>query len=285
MWGKGQGITDTDISMKILIFFIAVLFASCTCKCNKASIHTDSISYVDSVVDPIPNPILDTTTWEDLSQDSFIVHYRQKIHGYKVKAVLKPNYYDVMVLAADVYFTKRGKTFMLHSDDFGDTIFCKGRDDFNFENPKILEKYRHKTVKADYKVIREDGIPYPKYTPFFFQDMDFDGIAELIIVQQSNASRYRDCYNVYRIVEGKPFLIDYPPYYVRQCVGSGMSNYPEFDFKKKTITCPIPEGEIRYDCYDIYGISKKKDVIVVNGHKHYFNKIIKKATQQVGKLY
>ena len=264
--------------------FIAVLFAcySCTYKCNKVSNDQDTIPYVDTIIwEDYPDTC--HVSIHDTSQDSFIVQYRQKNHGYKVKAILKPYESDVMVLAADIYFTKKRKTFKLHSDNFGDTLFCKGRDDFNYENPKILEKYCHKIVKADYKEIRDNGEFYPKYTPFFFQDMDFDGIPELIIVHQSDTVRYHDKYNVYRIVEGKPILLDYPPYYVEGCVGFGMTDYPEFDFKKKTITCPKAEGDIRYYGYDVYGISKKKDVVIVNGHKHYFNKIIKKATKLVDK--
>ena len=53
----------------------------------------------------------------------------------------------------------------------------------------------------------------------------------------------------------------------------------EFDFKKKTISCPYPEGELKYKGRIIYGVSKmKKDTVIVNGHRHLFNhmEIIKK---------
>ena len=54
------------------------------------------------------------------------------------------------------------------------------------------------------------------------------------------AARFHSGYDAYRIVEGKPILIDYPPY--------------------KT--------------HEDFGVSKKqKDTIVVNGRKHYFNHI------------
>ncbi len=248
-----------------IILFVGFLFASCSCRFNKDLASTDTIPYVDTII------------WEDYhdrSQDSFVVQYRLEIHGYKVKAVLKPYESDNMVLAADIYFTKKGKTFMLHTNSFGDTTFCKGRCDVKGKNQNILEMHRYKTIKADYGTGCKDGASF-RYTPFFFQDMDFDAIPELVIVHQSEAIRFGNGYDVYRIVEGEPILMDYPPYYTKDNNGFGMTDYPQFDFKKKTITCPFPEGEIRYGGYAIYGLSKNKDTVVVNGRKHYFNKIIK----------
>lgn len=115
----------------------------------------------------------------------------------------------------------------------------------------------------------------PMFTPFFFRDLDFDGAKELVIVHHSMAVRYHDGYDVYRIVDGKPVPIDYPPYNKdKEDRGFGMTDYPEFDFNKKTISCPYPEGpgDLPYEGRTIYGISKKqKDTVIVNGKKHYFN--------------
>jgi len=87
------------------------------------------------------------------------------------------------------------------------------------------------------------------------------------------AVRYHDGYDVYRIVDGEPVLINYPPYKTDE--DFGMTDYPEFDLKKKTITCIIPEGAIGEQSVEqTYGISmKQKDTIVVNGRKHLFNHI------------
>ena len=55
-----------------------------------------------------------------------------------------------------------------------------------------------------------------------------------------------------------------------------MTDYPEFDYKKRTISCPYPEGPggLSYEGRIIYGISKtQKDTVVVNGRKHFFNHI------------
>ena len=206
------------------------------------------------------------------ANDSFTVVYRQPVNGYHVEAVLKMGVSDFMILEAAITFEKGGKAFTLQTSCFGDTIFCKGRLDFDEENPKTFKKYRGKTIYADYHENREKDYTMPVYTPFFFMDLDFDGIEELVIVHHSMAVRYHDGYNVYRIVEGKPFLIDYPPYKSGKYDDFGMTDYPKFDFKHKTISCPYPEGEMKYDGRTIYGVSKnKKDIVVVNGRKHFFN--------------
>lgn len=214
-----------------------------------------------------------------MSTDSFTVVYRQPVKGYKVRAVTKLATSDVDIISADLTFTKGNQSFTLHSQCLGDTLFCKGRLDFQFENPELFKKYRNKKVEVDYHVFREEGELMPRYTPFFFMDLDFDNVEELVIVHKSMAVRYHDGYDVYRIVEGMPFFMDYPPYNDNsKDWGFGMTDYPEFDFKKKTITCPYPEGPggLPYLGQIIYGVSKKqKDTVVVNGKKHLFNHIEK----------
>ena len=271
-----------------VLIFCALLLAGCTnnsTKQNSEEQTFDSLTqeYLKRDSIDIVQFVKKSGNWHNIYLDSFIVEYRQRIHGYKVKAVLKPYDSDEMVLAANIYFTKNGKTFMVHSKSFGDTIFCKGRlsgEDGAKENLKTIKKYRNQTVKANYKATSTEGEVMLRHTPFFFQDLDFDGNPELVVVHQREAVRYHDGYDVYRIVEGKPILINYPPYYDKTNNGFGMTDYPIFDFKRKTITCPLAEGEIRNWGYALYGIGKKKDVVVVNGRKHYFNKIVKIYTKE-----
>lgn len=252
--------------MKKLVVFVAIAMCvgwTVSCSSNKKS--------EDSSQDTI-------SIAKELSpSDSFTIVYRQPINGYKVKAVAKltGDMYDI--ISADLTFTKEGKSFILHTQCFGDTVFCKGRMDYEFENPELFKKYRNKTIEADYHLYKEEDRLIPIYTPFFFMDLDFDGIEELVIVHYSMAVRYGDGYNVYRIVEGRPVLINYPPYNDNKVDwGFGMTSYPEFDFKKKTISCPYPEGELHHTGCKIYGVSKKqKDTVIVNGKKHYFNHIEK----------
>ena len=209
--------------------------------------------------------------------DSFIVDYRQLTNGYRVKAVAKLMVSDVDIISTDLTFTKGAQSFRLHTQCYGDTAFCKGRIDYKLENPKLFRKYKNKTIEADYHLYRVEGCQMPMYTPFFFMDLDFDNVEELVIVHKSMAVRYHDGYDVYRIVDGKPVFINYPPYNDnKEEWGFGMTDYPEFDFKNKTISCPYPEGPggLGYEGRIIYGVSKKqKDTVVVNGRKYLFNHI------------
>ena len=144
------------------------------------------------------------------------------------------------------------------------------------EDAEIMKKYRNQTVEADYHENRDEGETMSSWCPFFFRDLDFDGEEELVIVHYSYAVRYHSGFDVYRIVEGKPFLIDYPPYYNEINGDFGMTDYPEFDFKAKTISCPYPEGELKRVGRIIYGISKtRKDTVEVNGKKYLFNHLEK----------
>lgn len=204
--------------------------------------------------------------------DSFIVAYRQPINGYKVKAVVKMEHYEIN--SADITFTKKGKAFTLSTTSFGDSLFNKGGWGMDGTNEGIIKKYHNKTVKADYHNTKVDWKYELNETPFFFKDMDFDGVEELVVVHYRMAVRNHDGYDVYRIVDGEPVLINYPPY--KTDVIFGMTDYPEFDYKNKTISCPYPEGELRWAGRTVYGVSKKqKDTVVVNGRKHLFNHIEK----------
>ena len=212
-----------------------------------------------------------------IRNDSFTVNYRPSVNGYRMKVVAKLAVSDVDIISADLIFSKNGNTFTLHTQCFGDTLFSKGRLDYKFENPELFKKYRNRTIDADYHIYSLEDHMMPMYTPFFFMDLDFDGVEELVIVHHSMAVRYHDGYDVYRIVEGCPMFIDYPPYNDnKDGWGFGLTDYPEFDYKKKTISCPYPEGELNWEGRIIYGISKtRKDTVVVNGRKHYFNHIEK----------
>ncbi len=210
---------------------------------------------------------VDTTEASINENDSFFVVYRQPVRGYKVKAVVRySNTFDWN--SASISFTKNEKSFILSTTSFGDSLFNKGGWGMDGTNESITKKYHNKTVEAVYHSTEDD-------TPFFFKDMDFDGVEELVIVHYRAAVRYHDGYDVYRIVDGEPVLINYPPYKTND--DFGMTDYPEFDFKKKTITCIIPEGAVGEQCVELtYGISKtQKDTIVVNGRKHLFNHIEK----------
>lgn len=247
--------------MKKIVPIIVIAFLLMA-SCHRSKLASEGIRDV----------VVDTSEASNNENDSFIVVYRQPVNGYKVKAVVRLSYYDNN--CADITFAKNGKSFRLSTISYGDSLFNKGGWGMDATNENIIKKYCNKTVEADYHIYKEQDHMMPFYTPFFFMDLDFDGIEELIIVHLSVAVRYHDGYDVYRIVDGEPVLINYPPYKTDD--NFGMTDYPEFDYKKKTIECPYPEGELKWAGRTIYGVSKKqKDTVVVNGKKHLFNHIEK----------
>ena len=246
--------------MKKIIPILAVLLMMAGCR------HTKDVPKENKSV------TVDIAEASINDNDSFFVVYRQPVRGYKVKAVVRySNTFDWN--SASISFTKDGKSFTLSTTSFGDSLFNKGGWGMEGTNEGSVKKYHNKRVEADYHSTEVDSKYELDETPFFFRDMDFDGVEELVIVHYRVAVRYHDGYDVYRIVDGEPVLINYPPYKTDE--DFGMTDYPEFDLKKKTITCIIPEGAIGEQSVEqTYGISmKQKDTIVVNGRKHLFNHI------------
>jgi hypothetical protein len=112
--------------------------------------------------------------------DSFVVAYRQPVNGYRVRAVAKLDVSDYDIFSAGLTFTKGGHSFTLHTQCLGDTVFCEGGVDYESENLKLFKKYRNRTIEADYHMYKKEEYLMPMYTPFFFMDLDFDGIKELV---------------------------------------------------------------------------------------------------------
>lgn len=256
--------------MKIFGSIIIISLLSCDnrVKMDPADKTSDSIitEESDSIIEKNDSIIIEE---EKTSTDSFTVVYRQPVNGFHAKAVIKADKYNIN--QADITFTKNGKSFTLHTTSFADSTFNHGgwgMDDGR--NSNIMKKYRYKVIKTDYHATNDNRGNMLSDTPFFFKDMDFDGTKELVIVHYSIAVKNHDEYDIYRMVEDKPVLIDYAPYKT----DFRMTDYPEFDYKKKTIDCPYPEGTIKWEGHNIYGVSKKrKDTVVVNGRKHLFNHI------------
>lgn len=181
----------------------------------------------------------------DLMDDKISIIYKNPINGYKVRTKLKGNNDDIFVISANLSFTKNGKTYTLHTTCFGDTLFCKRRLDYDKETPQLFKKNHNETIYANYHENRKHGDVFPIYSPFFFQDMDFDGIPKLVIVHHSMGVRFHNGLDVYHIVDGTPVRVDYTPFNkCRANCGFAMTDYPQLDYKHKTITCPYQEGEL-----------------------------------------
>ncbi len=110
--------------MKKIVSVIALLLLMMV-SCHR---HPESIVKEINTVATDSIETTDHINWDD----SFTVVYRQPVNGYQVKVIVKPEESDVLIMKANISFEKSGKAFTLHTSCFGDTLFCKGRFDYDF---------------------------------------------------------------------------------------------------------------------------------------------------------
>ena len=102
---------------------------------------------------------------------------------------------------------------------------------------------------------------YSLETPFFFEDVNFDGKKELIITETRNAQRHRDGYKVYSIYQNRAVISLYDITNTLPYVNFDSST--EFNPKDKTITLYYSGGACSsssetYQAVDGYGAVKFK---------------------------
>lgn len=209
--------------MRRLLFIIIGLLGLVACKTDKT---------------PVPQD------FECFNQPRVFIKYKQPINGYTVKVMCMPyECYDKereteIWGSALLCFEKEYSRFYVYNESFSDSI---------------LYHVNKESVK-DGLVLNIDYLPKQKdeylseNSPFFFQDLDFDGTEELVINNWRQSIRYCNTYDVYRIDIGGAELITTPPFYK-------ISNYmTEFDSIKKTITTTEGtdiNGNIVYKTYNL----------------------------------
>lgn len=209
--------------MRRLLFIIIGLLGLVACKTDKT---------------PVPQD------FECFNQPRVFIKYKQPINGYTVKVMCMPyECYDKereteIWGSALLCFEKEYSRFYVYNESFSDSILY----------------YVNKESVKDGLVLNIDYLPKQKdeylseNSPFFFQDLDFDGTEELVINNWRQSIRYCNTYDVYRIDIGGVELITTPPFYK-------ISNYmTEFDSIKKTITTTEGtdiNGNIVYKTYNL----------------------------------
>ena len=209
--------------MRRLLFIIIGLLGLVACKTDKT---------------PVPQD------FECFNQPRVFIKYKQPINGYTVKVMCMPyECYDKereteIWGSALLCFEKEYSRFYVYNESFSDSILY----------------YVNKESVKDGLVLNIDYLPKQKdeylseNSPFFFQDLDFDGTEELVINNWRQSIRYCNTHDVYRIDIGGAELITTPPFYK-------ISNYmTEFDSIKKTITTTEGtdiNGNIVYKTYNL----------------------------------
>lgn len=157
----------------------------------------------------------------------FYIQFKQPINGYTVK---------VMCFRYSAYDKERD------NEIWGNALLCFEKDDYHrfyiyneSFSDSILYYINEEPIK-DGLVLDLDYLPkqeneyLSQNSPFFFQDLDFDGTEELVINNWRQSIRHCNTYDVYKIDGTSAELITTPPFYK-------ISNYmTEFDSINKTIT-------------------------------------------------
>lgn len=209
--------------MRRLLFVIIGLVGLVACKTDKTSVPKG---------------------FECFNQPRIFIKYKQPINGYTVRVMCMPyEFYDKerdteIWGCALLCFEKEHSKFYVYNESFSDSILY----------------YVNKEPVKDGLVLNIDYLPkqeneyLSENSPFFFQDLDFDGTEELVINNWRQAIRYCNTYDVYRIDIFGAELITTPPFYK-------ISNYmTEFDSIKKTITTTEGtdiNGNIVYKTYNL----------------------------------
>ena len=151
--------------MRRLLFIIIGLLGLVACKTDKT---------------PVPQD------FECFNQPRVFIKYKQPINGYTVKVMCMPyECYDKereteIWGSALLCFEKEYSRFYVYNESFSDSILY----------------YVNKESVKDGLVLNIDYLPKQKdeylseNSPFFFQDLDFDGTEELVINNWRQSIRY-----------------------------------------------------------------------------------------------
>jgi hypothetical protein len=135
-----------------------------------------------------------------------IVEYSNEIHGYSIKAIWKPStiIFNHIVGPAIIEFIskKDSASFTLTNNNFS---IQKNRLPFSYTSEGLeIEKLNQKCIRLAYnqKNLKTNESFGTTNEPFFFQDIDFDNIKELIIVEVGNGQRGVASFKAYKFDVG-----------------------------------------------------------------------------------
>lgn len=174
--------------------------------------------------------------YEGINYPRVFINYKQKVNGYKVKVIWFPFIYEQGYTdygLAILYFQNDTSEFYLYNNIFHD-----------------VGLYQHMPVKdgdtlsIDYRQKDPNEYLADNDVPFFFQDVDFDGRAELLITKWQCGSRGSSTYDVYKMSEeGGAYLIDEEPF------NDIENGHTEFNPLNKTITSRFSSSAFNYVIY------------------------------------
>ncbi len=184
--------------------------------------------------------------FECFSQPCVFIRYKQPVNGYTVRVMCQPwNFtYDKerdteLWGSALLCFEKDdGSRFYIYNESFSDSVLY-------YDNKQPLKDGM--VLHVDYLPKRADEY-LSENSPFFFQDLDFDGKEELVVNNWRRSVRGCNTYDVYKLECMGAELVTTPPF-------CKIDNYmTTFDSIARTITTAKGtdlEGNIVYNTYHI----------------------------------
>lgn len=213
------------MNYKVAILPILIcLLSSCSFqhRTNKASSEAPSVNSAGSV-DETETPI---------PPKEYHVRYDKPINGYTFTAVIEP-YEDADWGPAVLTFTKGDISFSVYVDSFTKEGFSlKGYD----ASEEIVLQY----------VPKPKGEMLYDKEPFFFTDIDYDGVDEILVLESGGGVHGVNAYRVFepdgKLREDVPFM--------------ELDDHYEFDAAQKTIAYKYYEDPETGPFLDIYKCQK-----------------------------
>lgn len=181
--------------------------------------------------------------------------YRQTIAGYKVNVKWIP--YDPIGGKAWITFTDSTTKFTIATYDYSDPFFEQFLD--QYDPMDTLRTLHNKKLTLDYDFPTSK---FPTTSTFFFLDVDFDNIKELIMVGNEAAPRGHDIWTAYKIIDGQALKMTESPF---DC----LSTLSDIDSKSNIIHIRDDSGmHVNYE--DWYKSSKTGKFVLKETRKSDF---------------
>ena len=197
--------------------------------------------------------------FKNLNRPRIYIKYKQPVNGYTVRVLWMP-YTDESEETSEtgsalLYFESESNHFYIQTRSYRDTAV-----------------YSHTKLK-DGDILFWDYTPKKKgeilsqYSPFFFSDVDFDGVDELLINDYYVGPNSYEVYKVHpyyaEIVKEKPF-------------DNLQGGITQFDIKNKTITKHYADGPVVYT--HTYKAIKQDEIEYSAPESHYKFELVKVNT-------
>ena len=204
--------------------------------------------------------------FKDLNRPRIYIKYKQPVNGYTVRVLWMP-YTDESEETSEtgnalLYFESESNHFYIQTRSYRDTAV-----------------YSHTKLK-DGDILFWDYTPKKKgeilsqYSPFFFSDVDFDGVDELLINDYYVGPNSYEVYKVHpyyaEIVKEKPF-------------DNLQGGVTQFDIKNKTITKHYADGPVVYT--HTYKAIKQDEIEYSVPESRYKFELVKVNTYIYGSEY